>query len=127
MPPVAQPAAVPGGNQSQVGDTLLTTDPFKMRQLNLDEHERLIISDIQKHFYDGQYNRAEVICGEMIFRAGDQHKPVFAMLLAEVFWMQKKTRDAEQVFTNIRSLKLPPEAKQKIETAIERIKKHSVD
>ncbi len=124
------PLAVRTPNQMlprQGGDTLLTADPFKLQQLNLDEHERRVIGDVQSHFHDGHYSQAETICSEMMRRAGNKQKPVFALLLAEVFWMQKKTSDAEQIFSNIRNLRLPAGVKKRLETAIVRIKKHSID
>ena len=116
MPP--QPADMP----PRGGNTLLTTDPFAL-QLNLNEHERRIIGDVQRLCHERQFNRAEIVSGEMIYRTGDQQKPVFALMLSEVFWMQKKNREAEQIFSNLRSLQLPDEGKKKIELVIANIKK----
>jgi hypothetical protein len=142
VPPGSQQATAPGDNQFPPGhpqalpdpmhsahppsmpadgNTLLTRDPFRLT-LNLNEHERRIIGDVQRLVYEGHYNRAEIVCGEMVYRVGDQQKPVFALLLSEVFWMQDKKKDAEQVFTNLRGLNLPEQGKKLIETAIGNIK-----
>jgi len=115
--PSVQPPPMPDN-----GDTLLTRDPFRL-QLNLNEHERRTIGDVQRLVHESHYNRAEIICGEMVYRVGDQQKPVFALLLSEVFWMQNKKEDAEQVFTNLRNLQIPEAGKKMIEVAIGNIKK----
>lgn len=145
VPPGSQQAAVPGGDQfppghpqafpAQMpsvqpppmpdnGDTLLTRDPFRLT-LNLNEHERRTIGDVQRLVHEGHYNRAEIICGEMVYRVGDQQKPVFALLLSEVFWMQNKKKNAEQVFSNLRNQPIPEAGKKMIEIAIGNIKKRS--
>ena len=116
-PGMNPPSPIPHG----IGNTLLTIDPFKL-PLNLNEHERRIIGDVQRLVQEGQHNRAEIVCGEMVYRVGDQQKPVFALLLSEVFWMQNKTKDAEQVFANLRNLNVPEQGKKMLETAITNIK-----
>ncbi|PKL48018.1 MAG: hypothetical protein CVV42_11075 [Candidatus Riflebacteria bacterium HGW-Riflebacteria-2] len=132
IPPGTQQAAVPDMNQPPGqpqpvsappvrGRTLLTNDPFQL-PLNLNEHERRVIGDIQRLFHDGEFNRAEILCGEMVYRVGDQQKAVFALMLSEMFWMQDKKKDAEQVFANLRDLKIPDQGKKLIETAIGNIK-----
>ncbi|PKL44401.1 MAG: hypothetical protein CVV41_07120 [Candidatus Riflebacteria bacterium HGW-Riflebacteria-1] len=122
MSPGMQPQpGMPQGMPSRAGNTLLTADPFAL-QLNINEHERRIIGDVQRLCHERQFNRAEIVCGEMVYRVGDQQKPVFALLLSEVFWMQKKSRDAEQLFANLRNAPLPDEGKKKLELAIANIK-----
>ncbi|MBU1107928.1 MAG: adenylate/guanylate cyclase domain-containing protein [Candidatus Riflebacteria bacterium] len=102
-------------------DTLLQLDPFSL-DLKLNEHERRTIRDIQQLFNEKQLNRAEILCGEMIYRVGDMQKPVFALLLSEIFWMQNKTKDAEQIFANIRNSEIPSFGKKMCESQIMRIK-----
>ncbi|HAE41072.1 MAG TPA: hypothetical protein DCG57_20925, partial [Candidatus Riflebacteria bacterium] len=121
----SQPGMSPGMH-SRAGNTLLTADPFAL-QLNINEHERRIIGDVQRLCHERQFNRAEIVCGEMVYRVGDQQKPIFALLLSEVFWMQKKSRDAEQLFANLRSSPLPDDGKKKLELAIANIKQRQPD
>ena len=103
------------------GGTLLQVDPSELK-VNLNEHERRMIGDIQGLFYKQQFNRAEVLCAEMVYRSGDMQKPVFALLLSEIFWMQNKNKDAEKIFDNIRNSGIPPQGKVMCEAQIAKIK-----
>lgn len=122
-PTPSEPVSASAGVKSG-GNTLLTVDPALI-PANLSDFDRKIIGDIQALFQNGQHNRAEVKCGEAVYRSGDQQKPIFALLLAEIFWMQNKKKEAGQIFRNLNELKIPGSGRQKLKRAIDNIKRRT--
>ena len=116
----AEPVKAPV--EGKVAKTLLHIDPA-LAELPLDENERRVLADVQTMRKEARYSDAEKSCADMIYKVEDRKKVLWALALAEVFWLQKKQNEAEKIFTNInRSSLLPPAGMKRAKEHIELIR-----
>ncbi len=118
--PVEQPNSS-GASQLQ---TLLEVDPRQPR-LPLNEPGRKALADIQKAKADGNLEKARRIARAMLEDKGQQIKLVWALVMAELFWLDNDRASAEKIFSDIlkREGKMPENVKKNLLAQIELIRR----
>ncbi len=123
LQPVTQgPVEQSGSSGASQLQTLLEVDPRQPR-LPLNEPGRKALADIQKARAEGKLEKARKIARAMLEDKGQQIKLVWALVMAELLWIDNDRAAAEKIFSDIqkRESKMPENVKKNLLAQIELI------
>ncbi|GAB4271231.1 MAG: hypothetical protein Kow0029_08690 [Candidatus Rifleibacteriota bacterium] len=107
----------------QKNRTVMDLDPYD-RRLKFSPAEREIFAQVKKMRAEKNYEQAELACSNMIKSQPGPKKLPWTLVLAELFYEQKKFDDAEKLCKNIahKISSLPGPAQKKLNSQIEKMR-----